>query len=345
MTCWPDTVLSTTFTPAASISELTSMTTLKAYNSDASHKAALIESVRERWLAGALVPCAILKWAPDIGFYSLNAALIEGEDVQVYEARTGIPITLALVCESMLTTAVVTTPDAAKPAGSAIHLNPGMRGFGLEWFEAIAPGAQLDSVLPRFMAAYLAWFLSSDYALGVRLEPAVREAAQRILALWQQDLAGVRTDDQAWRAVRRSAVKASGQCTDPWSYNLAVAVESLAWPADDIRAEFKQFFMIIMGQLTAYLQQPYLHPDDQANTVAMFTALQALAAAELEGPMDQAATEQLFASDPAWQQALNGRLDADIMARVRAARLVAMEATDRPIRQVMDIMLQLLAAA
>jgi hypothetical protein len=321
------------------------MNSLNAFHGDAKQKAALIESVRERWSSGQLVPCAILKWAPDIGFYSLNAALVGGEDAQLYEERTGIPLTLALLCESMLTMAVVTTPDASKPAGTAIHLTPRMRNFGLEWLEAIRPGAELGSVLPRFMADFLAWFLSPNYALGERLEPGVRESAQRILALWKDELTGAPPDDKAWRQVRRAAVQASEACSDPWCFNLAIAVESLAWPAENIRAEFKQFFMMIMGQLSAYLQQPYLHPDDQANTVAMFGALRALAAAEQEEPMDQASTQKLFDSRPEWSQALAGRLDAAIMDRVRAARLVAMEATDCPIREMMDSMLKLLAAA
>lgn len=318
---------------------------MNAFNSDAKLKETLIESVRERWSNGQLVPCAILKWVPDMGFYSLNSALIESEDAQLYEQRTGIPVTLALLCESMVTMAVVTTPDASKPAGSAFHLQPPMRSFGIEWLEAIRPGADLDSVLPAFMARYLVWFLSPGYALGEHIEPAVRLAAERILALWQLELAGERPEDKAWREVRKAAVQASEACTDPWCYDLATAVESLAWPADDIRVEFKQFFMIILGQLSAFQRQPYLHPDDQANTVAMFEAMRALTAAEAEGPMDQATTQALFDSRPDWSRALAGRLDPAILDRVRAAKLAAQEATDRPIRQLMDSMLELLVAA
>ena len=57
------------------------------------------------------------------------------------------------------------------------------------------------------------------------------------------------------------------------------------------------------------------------------------------------ATEKLFESRPEWSRALAGRLDAAIMDRARAARLEAMEATDPPIRALMDSMLKLLAAA
>jgi hypothetical protein len=318
---------------------------MTAFNGDASQKQALIESVRGRWLANELAPCAILKWAPDISFYSLNGALIEGEDSEAYEQRTGIPVTLALLCESLMAVATVTTPDASKPVGHRFHLSNRIRAFGLEWLEAIRPGADLAGVQTRFMVSFGDWFLSPSYALGAHLEPGVRAVAERILATWKLELAGTLSDDKLWRDIRKAAVQASEACSDPWCYDLATAVESLAWPAAKIQAEFKQFFMIIVGQLLTWLQQPYLHPDDQANRVALFEAMRALSVAEAESSMDEQATEKLFESRSEWSRALAGRRDATIMDRARAARLKAMEATDPPIRELMDSMLKLLATA
>jgi hypothetical protein len=318
---------------------------MQAFQGDVALKARMTESVRARWAANELLPASILKWQPDQKIVSLCAAMVESQDGDVFQQRTGIPLELAMLCEALIAVGVDLRPDETQPGGFVMRGAPSILSFGMEWLDAIPPGADLSVVVPRFMAQVVEMVLKPDFAVAEHIVPDVRDAASRVLELWKLELLGRAVEAKDWRSVRMAAVMASEACNTPWCFPIAAFVEALAWPVHTVAAEFVSLFQTFLVNWMNYLERPFLSEEDRANQLHALIGWQAIARAERDAAQDEAAMQALLDTMPDSKRALMAVGDPIVRERVREAKARAREATVPVLRGQMDCVLKLIAAA
>ena len=319
--------------------------TISAFHGDPALKARLVDPVRPRWAARELLPAAILKWVPDERMYSLCGALAESQEQQVFEQRTGIPLALAMLSEALISASIEITPDPSSPAGFAMHGDDAILAFGMEWLDAVRPGADLSDVVPRYAAQALETVLGADFPLAEQIEPAVAAAGARVLGLWRRELAGDDVGAVEWRAARVAAVEASERCGKPWCYPVAAFIESISWPVRSIAGEFVALFQSLLQSWLTYVRLPFFGERDREDQTLFWIGLRRMTLAEAEGGLDEEAMATFFDDTPDVKRAMYALGDADTRARLRAARVGATVATTPVVRQQMDVLLQLIGNA
>lgn len=315
---------------------------MQAFNGDAALKAQMIESVRPRWESGALIPCAILKWSPEQHAYSLSAGLIESSDADEFERRTGIPVEFATFCESLMVVNTVLIQNADNPMGWDLRMGDAIKAFGLEWLQAIRPGADLSEVLPRYIVQFMETALSPGFEMAPQIEPVLRDAANKVLGLWKRDLAGQPIEPKEWRQARGAAVLATEQQQSAWAHPLAHLVETLAWPLRDVKKEISQPFMYLAMTWAEYVSRSFLTEEDQRNQILALSGMRKVAIAEREPDFDDRAREAFMDSIPEEKKAMFAGADPAVRDRLKAARIDAFSVTVPLFRRQMDEMLTLI---
>ncbi|MFZ6846330.1 hypothetical protein [Undibacterium sp. RuTC16W] len=319
--------------------------TISAFHGDPALKAELINPLRARWAANELLPASILKWMPEERIYSLCGAMVESQDKDVFQQRTGIPLELAMLSEALISASIEVTGDPSNPLGFIIRGDNVILAFGMEWLDAVRPGADLTDVVPRYAVQLLQSMLRPDFVLSEHIEPALAAVAARLLDLWQRELAGQSVDAQEWRAVRAAALQVSEAYETPWGFPITMFVESMGWPIRSIAGEFVGLFQPLAQTWLNYLRLPFFEEQDRADQTLSMIGWHRLWLAEREGELDEAAMNSFFDDMPDINRAMHALGDADTRERLRAARVSANVVTTPMIRQQMDLLLKLIASA
>ncbi|NWK94587.1 hypothetical protein DM806_02655 [Sphingobium lactosutens] len=317
---------------------------IRAFGGDAARKSAMVEAVRPRWESNALLPATILKWDADSEIHSLGGALAETDDRATFEEKTGIPLECAMLCEALMALAVDISADPTSAQGFSMRGPSGILSFGMEWLDAVRPGADLSEVVPQF-AAYILGIISSDvFALAGEIEPPVKAVAAQIHALWLRELAGETIASSEWSIVRRKAMAATTSNRSLFGHTIATFVESVAWPVRSLAPEFVALFQTVLVTWMTYLQRPFFSEEEQRDQDHAMIGWQRIDQVSREGGSDedmQAALDAL----PESKRVMESTFAPDVKARRAEVQEQARIATDPMLREQMNIVLKLIADA
>lgn len=311
---------------------------MHAFGGDPAVKARLLERVRAPWAARTLVPDANLNWQRDGTPDSVAGTLGETQDRATFEERTGIPAALALLCETLLAPVFKTVDPEDSVGGTAPVLS-----FGIEWLDAIQPGADLGMVVPRFARHCLEMLLQPDFALAPYISAEFRAVGHQIAALWDRELAGETPAPADWRRVRKAALAANASETPVWGYRVATLLEVVAWPLRSISGEFVTVFPAFLFNLLMFLETAHMTEQECRDREHMLIGWRALAIAPRDeaGNIDGDPLELL----PEAQRVMSMEHITGTMERMMAVREAASPAKERVIRGLMDTLLGLIQRA
>ncbi|KAB8043387.1 hypothetical protein [Janthinobacterium aquaticum] len=316
-----------------------------AFRGEPARKSEMVERVRAKWSQGQVFPLAYLKWRTDGGMVTMSGILAETQDPEQFIERTGLPLELAILCEGVVYSGVEFSEDENGPWGMSMQGSVPILAFAMEWLDAIAVGADLGGVVPRFMHSFLASVLAPDFAMAAHLSPAVRSCAERISGLWTREMDGVAVAPKEWRSVRADAMRASEGHGDPWSYSLAELVESLAWPARGLAPEFVPIFQVFMKDWRQFLAAPYLGIEDREIQMQSLIGLCEVNRAMRDPELAELPIETLLERSPHTKDAVLASMQPEMQARLKAAKQQAQPESDRVLRQLMDVLRGLIEAA
>lgn len=314
-------------------------TSYSAFLGDPALKAHLLERVRARWAACELAPDISLKWQWEGQTDSLGGTLGQTRDCATFEAETGIPVDLAMLCEALLS-AAVTKPQTAD---AAIGGAPEILAFGMEWLEAIRPGADPAMVVPRFARDCLETLLAADFVLAPHITSAFRDVGMTILALWDRELAGETPGGAEWRSVRQSAMGANANETPIWGYRVATLLEAIAWPVQSVAGEFVGQFAYFLLSWLMCLECAHMTEDERADREHMLIGWRAMTIAPRSesGTIDTDPLEDLLQS----QRVMAPEYVMQTMQRTVATKAAARDSKDTIVRALMDRLLTLIREA
>lgn len=315
---------------------MSSATIYRAFHGDPALQASMVGRVREKWTQGQVFPLPYMKWRTNGGMVSLSGALAETQVPEQFIERTGLPVELATLCEGLVYVGAEFIEDKSRPSGIALRGSDDLLSFALEWLDAIALGADLGEVVPRFMHSFLASVLATDFAMAAHLSDTVRASAERILDLWQRELSGMPAGPREWRSLRADILQSSTDHRDPWGYALDELVESLAWPARGLAPEFVPIFQVFFKEVRQFLLAPYLSGDDRDILMQSSVGLRELTRALRNPQLQQLPTETLLARDPQSKPAVLAFMQPEMQARINAIKPKTLPESNRMLRAHMD---------
>jgi len=315
---------------------------LRAFLGDPALKAATLKRVRERWEARQIIPLIYLKWSADNNFASLAGAIAETRDPKTFVARTGIPVELALLCETLINAGISFLDDKDAPFGFVMRGDDAIWSFGIEWLDAVAVDDDVSDVVPCFLPIFLARILSDDFSFSAHIAPGVRAAAQEIMSLWTRELRGEVIPRQEWRAVRASALRDSETSGDPKGYLVAELVESLPWPLAGIAAEFPAICQKFLHSYVQALAAPFLPQQDQVDQVACLVGARELSRARGDARFAEASDEDVLDHFPEIKRAMVAIQQPEAVSRMDAAQQRARPLMTPFLGEQMDDLLTLL---
>lgn len=315
-----------------------------AFQGDPARKAEMIDRVRAKWGRGPVFPLPYLKWRTDGGMISIAGTMAETQVPEQFVERTGLPVELAALCEGLVYAGAEFGEDPDAPLGLAMRGNAAILAFAMGWLDAIPVGADLGDVVPRFMHGFLARVLAPDFPMADHVPPSVRTCAERILGLWARELDGMAVAPREWRSVRADALRASEGQGDPWSHGVSELVESLAWPVRGLAPEFVPIFQVFMKEVRQFLAAPYLSGADRAILTQSFVGLAEVNRAQRDPQLSALPMETLLARDPQARDAVIAFMQADMQARLTAAKQQAQPEIDRALLQQLEDLRRLIEA-
>jgi hypothetical protein len=313
-----------------------------AFLGDPVLKAGLLSRVREGWEARRIVPLGYLKWSGDGRFASLAGTIGETQDPDIFIARTGLTVELALLCETLINAGITFEDDAAAPLGFVTHGDEAIWSFGTEWLSAIAVDRDVSDVVGRFLPVFLRQILSDDFALADDVAPAVRTVADEILNLWACEARGEAVPPKAWRTVRASALRASEGNYGPGGRAVADLVESLPWPSGGIAKEFPAICRKFLHSHQQALAARLLTNQDRIEWAASLAADRELAQLRSEPQYASMTDENLLDRFPEIRQAMLASKHPAAVARIEDAMRRARSQLVPFLRRQMDGLLDLL---
>lgn len=316
---------------------------LQAFGGDPAVKARMLEHVRAPWVARALVPDCSLNWKRDGVPDSLSGTLAATQDRATFGERTGIPVDLALLCEALIVPCVKRTNAGDAATGALIEGTETVLSFGLEWLDAIRPGAELGMVVPQFARHCLEMVLRPDFALAPHISAEFRAVGHQIAALWDRELAGETPARDEWRRVRKAALAAKANETPIWGYRVATLLEAVAWPIRSISGEFVSVFATFLFNWLMFLETSHMTEQERSDREHMLIGWRALAIAprDAAGNIDGDPLEFL----PDSQRVMSMDYITQTMARMMALREATRGQKEQTIRGLMDTILRLIQAA
>ncbi|HET7866219.1 MAG TPA: hypothetical protein VFL86_17610 [Burkholderiaceae bacterium] len=321
---------------------MSSATHYCAFHGDPARKANMVDRVRTKWTRGQVFPLSYLKWRTDGGMVSLSGVLAETQLPEQFIERTGLPVELATLCESLVFAGAEFSEDKSAPRGLAVRGGEAILAFAMEWLDALPVGADLGGVVPRFMQSFLASVLAPEFAMAAHVPPAVRACAERILGAWEREMSGQQVAPNEWRSLRADALRASEDHSDAWGYVLSELVESLAWPVRGLAPEFVPIFQVFVKELRQFLLAPYLSTEDRELLTQSLVGLRELSR---DPQFSQLPTETLLERNTQSMRAVRTLMQEDTQTRLQAARQQAQSESDRVLRLQMDSLRRLIEAA
>lgn len=174
----------------------------RAFQGDAALRESVVARVRGHIQAGHIVPASFKGPVGDAGNqrFSLMGAALDTGDLQVFESKLGIPAAVGRLQENVHGLFGKQVEEAGKMEW---RLPSPHDAKPLQWWQAIPPGADLQSLPSRFFA----WLLRErstevyPYVLGDN----VRSTMESLAQLHERYARGDAPADEEWRQVRRTA--------------------------------------------------------------------------------------------------------------------------------------------
>ena len=301
----------------------------------------MLESVRSRWSARALLPDANLNWKIDGQADSISGALAETRDRGEFEQRTGIPADLAQLCELLIAAGV--RKSDAPDGGFSLDAADAVLAFGTEWLDAIRPGADLGLVVPHFARHCLDLLLKPNFELAAHVSPDLRGAGFQILSFWNREFAGQSTTRGDWRGIQRAAITATAKDIDPWGYRIATFIEAIAWPVRSVSREFAGLFEPFLFNWLLFLETAFMTDEERIDREHLLSGWKAMATASRDevGTIDLDPLESL----PESRRVISSEHVMRTMDRMIAVREAARNRKDQVIRDLMNTVLTLIRNA
>lgn len=315
--------------------------TLQAFGGSSAVKSQMLERILAPWSAHALAPDVNLNWNSDGQANSISGTLAETRDRAEFEQRTGIPADLALLCEQLI--AAGTSKSDAADKGFSLESADTVWAFGVEWLDAIRPGADLSMIVPQFARHCLDLLLNPDFDLARRISPDLRGVGFQILSFWDRELAGQSTTRDDWRGVQRAAMIATAKDSDAWGYRVATFIEAIAWPVRSVSREFAGLFEPFLFNWLMYLETAFMTDRERMDREHLLLGLKAMATAPRDevGNIDFDPLESL----PESSRVISSDYIMRTMDRMAAVREAARDRKDEVIRGQMNTVLTLIRSA
>ncbi|AVS81210.1 S9 family peptidase [Paracidovorax avenae] len=182
--------------------------TLHAYNGDPQLRQQVIDQLQSLEKAGRWEHRP-LYWNGEVG--SFVGSLLQGDDLDRWEADYGLPKWLALTIDSMV----------------AAHSNMGV-SWGIHLLQGIPPGMPMDTMGSRILLELLK---GKTHGLnGLEAAAGLAKALEGVAALHAARLAGQDIDNASWRKARREAVaQTNAQAPGSVAASVGTCIESAAW--------------------------------------------------------------------------------------------------------------------
>lgn len=183
--------------------------TLSAFHGSEDVRALLLLRLQRHGATERLKP-GPLAWNGEEG--SVVGCMIESDDPAIWQARTGLPVWLAVAIDG-LAGLLPTRADA--------------QAFGERAMAAITPGADLEAAAHALLLRLLEDM--THVVPPAMITPALGRALAQVQALHRAGAAGKETPPTDWKAARRLAMTATDALTDPVPLALAQCAETAAW--------------------------------------------------------------------------------------------------------------------
>jgi len=244
-----------------------------AFHNDPELKARLCARTLTAWQDGKLLPIGNLTWLPEQDHRGLMASLAETGESEVFTATTGLPVAPCLVFEHLIAESGIVARVEVGPSMSrnVYQCSDTTRAWPQRWLEAIRPGAELSSVLPRFTLELMTHLLGPNSVWSSDIDGTSRAAAQEVLSLWTRELAGETVDAKTWNAARKSAEAAAMTASDHWGELFVELYAQLAWPVEGLSEELPGILMPFIQYWVLRVVQPHLS-DRIYSAMAAFAA-------------------------------------------------------------------------
>lgn len=316
---------------------------LSAFLGSGDVKDRLVEPVRAQWNARALAPDACLIWQHEDQPDSLAGALAGTHDRAEFEARTGIPVELAQLCEMLIAVGTKKVEQPEAEGSFSLAGSDDVLSFGMEWLDAVRPGADLRPVVPKFARHCLDLVLRPDFALAPYITAQFRAVGERIAALWDQEMAGDSIARSTWRSLQQAALEADANTTPAWGFRVATFLEAMVWPVESISGEFVGHFEPLLFNWLFFLETDYLTEDERSDREHFLIGWRAMAIAPRDnaGIIDVDPLEAL----PESQGVMSPEYIMATMERSMAVKELAQGRKDVVIRSLMDTLLTLIRTA
>lgn len=229
--------------------------TLHAYHGDPQLRQQVIDKLQSLERAGRWEHRP-LYWNGEVG--SFVCTLLQGDDLDRWEADYGLPKWLALTIDSMVA------------ANSTLGVS-----WGIHLMQGIPPGMAMDTVGSR---ALLELLKGKTHGLnGLEAAAGLAEALEGVAALHEARLAGQDIDNASWRKARRTAVaQTNAQTPESVAASVGTCIESAAWDPMQSRSAVSDTLRGWMNARIAASMAAY--PWDKADDEDMRQTLDALRA-------------------------------------------------------------------
>jgi len=207
----------------------------RAFYGDEALKKSVIDRVREHAAADRIR--AFGNTSPvfdaESGACSLIGAALHGIDLDRYEGTYGIPAHVALLEEFVHT---FISEEVTAEDGSTYYSLRGATGeYPLQWLDAIPPGADLQSVTPRFLHGFLIDLIDAPLPFGGAVADDIKPAVRSLAALHAREAAGDMPSAALWKAAREAvAATAPDNTKDFVSWAVATGADTVGWRTPEL---------------------------------------------------------------------------------------------------------------
>ncbi len=317
--------------------------TRKAFDGDAAVKQAIITRLKTHWATGKVTPQFKMVYkAPPHDETGVMGATVESEDESEYERQLGIPAEAAYLHETLLYfCGRETMPD--DPEGAPIFtLAPFAQDYPVQWLNAIAPGANLSMLAPRFVAWTLRDLLSGGLPSQLALDPAIKAAGEGVQVLFDTAIAGGTVPPEQWTAARKAAVRATDGTADALSHTIGGFVEAAAWPLHSSVGELRGNVADLWMSLANLLQRTHMTAEELARDDVLRNARMERMEAAQSPDYDP---DAYLAARPALKAAVEHFMSAEGRARRDALKLESLSTIHALARRHFEALLQLTCTA
>jgi hypothetical protein len=246
--------------------------TYNAFHNDAAIKQSIIDRLQHHWSSGRVTPFFHMTYSEATGPCSVMGATIEGIDEAEYERQLGIPFTAAYLHENILQYCGYQPMSKNLSDSLPFVMADFAYDYPVQWLQTISLGADLSSLVPRFVAWLLNDLLNDNGQWVQHIDPAVQIAGMQVSALYESALAGSTVTAAQWKQARHAAVDTTNASQHKFSRKVSEFFEAIAWSPESSVNELHGHVTSLWFALRDLLEHPQMNADDIAQQDALAKA-------------------------------------------------------------------------